>query len=848
MNRFIAVTTWSWSFWSTLPPLGPRALLAVAEVTTPTRGFSARAGVETWAYIVVAAELGSRIGRHRWWPQRADASTRLGLIAIHLLMGCASRRWSQLCLRILASAVGAGMFAKATGEVSSGRLDAIATALGAALGAVPPLGWRLLTARFAALSATIKLRVWISLAVLALVLLLVGIFMARRQIKARCSKRNTWFARRKRQSNEIKNDDGMVPKLLMQTTPSLYVEMCGGNHETAKKRWNRTLEWRAQHNADNVLSQRQPKYHAVKQLYPHYLHGKARDGEVIMFELVGSLDTSSLRNGSLTTDDAFRHFVFVHEFISHKFQGEDTRLVSVLDVGGLRFSQVDSTLLRLLSATSNVLDNLVPFRAVRIYIINAPSWFSTVWNGAIKRALPTSVRDKVQVLKSTKALASLLGIELPREYGGTLPLGQHDFELDLLETVCLLNNNKIPKQSEIKQSEILSVQIPSDDQASSQRQLPLSNNYDSDTRSPSGFVSRLLPWRRRQGKVAHLGRDSDFYYDAVHKRWVFPGDEARRDEDSDDEDDKALVAAIRAATLHRAGALTEDDDEEDTAGLRRWLQLAAMLTRGARGVLVTSIPVWILAPASRGGVGLKIPRAAFCQMAAMLIVAILAGRTSDALAHMPQRAPLRAFRVAAGSCLLLTAAAPVTVPGLGGQTSDGMLPRDSAAVAIVATAVLATLAVAATLAVNAADASLTVARRSPIPILSLFADIAGPLLALKLLRPALDQPNTASYPFDASLGLTAAAAAYALLYLVSLSVYRQVVGDVRGTTDNVNGTTTPGSSNGLCAAFLELPARDLGRCVDDFFEDPTEIDENNGQHNDDDNTTTYASKNSQISV
>ena len=53
--------------------------------------------------------------------------------------------------------------------------------------------------------------------------------------------------------------------------------------------------------------------------------------------------------------------------------------MTVIDVKGLRFSEVNSFLLRLISTASDVLNNLAPFRVVRIVVVHAPSWIGAAY-------------------------------------------------------------------------------------------------------------------------------------------------------------------------------------------------------------------------------------------------------------------------------------------------------------------------------------------------------------------------------------------------------------------------------------------------------------------------------------
>ena len=80
--------------------------------------------------------------------------------------------------------------------------------------------------------------------------------------------------------------------------------------------------------------------------------------------------------------------------MSRRYDGEETRLVTVMDIGSIRFAEVNGRFPKLVSNASDVLNNLAPFRVQRIVIVNAPSWIGAAWP-AIRRVMPAAVRDKV---------------------------------------------------------------------------------------------------------------------------------------------------------------------------------------------------------------------------------------------------------------------------------------------------------------------------------------------------------------------------------------------------------------------------------------------------------------------
>lgn len=203
------------------------------------------------------------------------------------------------------------------------------------------------------------------------------------------SVRRTWKAEVNK-SPLVKSTLGLAREKSSCPPPKLYVTACG-SAAAASKRWQRTLEWRRAQGVDGILDEPLPDFAAIKATYPHYLHGRTADGSVVFVEALGLLDTSLLPARA----NVARHFAFVHEFVSRKYDGEETTLVSVLDVSGLEWNRLFSAkALELLMTAASVQEHLVPFRIRAILVANAPSWFGAAFR---LLPLPKALRDKVRV-------------------------------------------------------------------------------------------------------------------------------------------------------------------------------------------------------------------------------------------------------------------------------------------------------------------------------------------------------------------------------------------------------------------------------------------------------------------
>lgn len=218
--------------------------------------------------------------------------------------------------------------------------------------------------------------------------------------------------------------------------PDTFMLMCKGNEQKARKAYARTLMWREENRIDEILSVPQPTFYQILELYPHAIHGKTRDGCVVVYEKLGMAKPIQLREQGISPENLVEHFVLRNEFVlqrcgasTHENREVDnlprTRIVSILDVKGIAVADITTDVLAFLRISGQVVDNHYPGLVAKLIVCNAPSWFWTVW-GMIARVLPESTRESIQIIGDTSALDQYIDKAMrPEEYGGTdVPLGQ----------------------------------------------------------------------------------------------------------------------------------------------------------------------------------------------------------------------------------------------------------------------------------------------------------------------------------------------------------------------------------------------------------------------------------------
>jgi hypothetical protein len=257
-----------------------------------------------------------------------------------------------------------------------------------------------------------------------------------------------------RSTEEVDGADNVEP------SPQ-YLKAFPGNLAGAKKAYAKRLEWRRKFDVDNLLERPQRNVDHILKCYPHGLHGRSKDGCLVVYELIGQGNSRELVAGGVTPDDLLWHFNFRNEFIFKHLrtynhngvlsgvpssgpegsQDEGVsveRLMTVIDVKGIKISDISSDVLSFMQKSSEVIDAYYPPGMVaRLVICNAPIWFSSAW-GMIAKVLPESVNKKVITVGRLSDLDKFIDpSQRPVSYGGTdpNPLGQSPDHLSFMRAI-----------------------------------------------------------------------------------------------------------------------------------------------------------------------------------------------------------------------------------------------------------------------------------------------------------------------------------------------------------------------------------------------------------------------------
>jgi CRAL/TRIO domain len=200
--------------------------------------------------------------------------------------------------------------------------------------------------------------------------------------------------------------------------PARFLRMQKGNRHKAKHALDATLEWRASHQVDTILSRPHCKFDLCKVIFPHYFGGRDPTGHVIFVQRPGKICMHTAKLNNVTTDDLLMHYVYILEYCWNVIEPiPDQTMTSVIDLGGLNLRSVRE-MFHFVHEFVNMMSLHYPQRSYKTLLVNSPRWFGATYR-LIAPILRESTRNKIQILSGGKAqreaLEKYLGDLAPKE-------------------------------------------------------------------------------------------------------------------------------------------------------------------------------------------------------------------------------------------------------------------------------------------------------------------------------------------------------------------------------------------------------------------------------------------------
>ncbi|KAK4224566.1 putative sec14 cytosolic factor protein [Podospora fimiseda] len=187
-------------------------------------------------------------------------------------------------------------------------------------------------------------------------------------------------------------------------------------------------KWRKETNLDDTVpSWEYPEKEEIFKYYPQYYHKTDKDGRPVYIEQLGGIDLSAMYKIT-TADRMLTNLAVEYERLADPRLPACSRKAgtlletccTVMDLKGVGLTKAPQVF-GYVKQASGLSQNYYPERLGRLYLINAPWGFSTVWN-VVKAWLDPVTVEKIHVLGGSyqKELLSQVPTEnLPKQFGGT---------------------------------------------------------------------------------------------------------------------------------------------------------------------------------------------------------------------------------------------------------------------------------------------------------------------------------------------------------------------------------------------------------------------------------------------
>ncbi|KAM5445949.1 cytosolic factor, phosphatidylinositol/phosphatidylcholine transfer protein [Microsporum audouinii] len=199
------------------------------------------------------------------------------------------------------------------------------------------------------------------------------------------------------------------------------------NVEASKAMFLASEKWRAEFKTDTLVADFDySEKEKMFEFYPQYYHKTDKDGRPVYIEQFGKIDLTAMYKIT-TSDRMLKHLVCEYEKLA------DNRLpacarksghlletcCTIMDMKGVGISNA-SSVIGYVRQASAISQNYYPERLGKLYIINAPWGFSTVF-GMVKGFLDPVTVKKIHVFGSgyeSELLSQVPAENLPVQFGG----------------------------------------------------------------------------------------------------------------------------------------------------------------------------------------------------------------------------------------------------------------------------------------------------------------------------------------------------------------------------------------------------------------------------------------------
>lgn len=486
--------------------------------------------------------------------------------------------------------------------------------------------------------------------------------------------------------------------------PQNYIDFCKGDREKALKKWKKTQEWRKDKDVWEIHRHPHTLFSRIKEAYPHIIHGHSKTGQVVVYEHPGRMNLKQLFRSGCKVSDMLEHLTFFLEYVGNcvgsrsqlrELNGADSGTYSfsswgtmvVMDIQGCSLTSLTGDVMSYLSQSSALQTDHYPNVLKRVFVVNCPFFVAGAWS-MIKGIVPESVH--VEILSSSNALEAMRKYidddQIPPEYGGSSPyaLGEHPYEVGLNDLVKKAGESQCDdtKAPTLASEPILDSSFsfdhgerrrvndePKTGTKDERKFSEMSKSNESSLISPN-----IRPLRRRLSSRDERSEesilDSSFSFDHSERRRIY--DEPKMGKNYEREVSKmvrpknsSLISpsvlplrrrlSSRDEIIDESSPFTDDFDIRDTSSgsdgkILFMVSILYISWCAVQGVMETTIPLWLLSPAMLGGLGYTPSRSGMALFStSMVLLWLTRTKVARVVSHIPNKDPMRAFRIAVGS-------------------------------------------------------------------------------------------------------------------------------------------------------------------------------------------------------
>lgn len=198
--------------------------------------------------------------------------------------------------------------------------------------------------------------------------------------------------------------------------------------ELAKQMFLETEKWRAETKLDEILpTWDYPEKPEISKYYKQFYHKIDNDGRPVYIETLGGIDLNAMYKIS-TADRMLTNLAVEYERVADPRLPACSRKAghlletccTIMDLKGVTLTKVPQVYSYVRQA-SVISQNYYPERLGKLFLINAPWGFSTVWS-VVKAWLDPVTVKKINILGSgyqSELLKHIPAENIPKEFGGT---------------------------------------------------------------------------------------------------------------------------------------------------------------------------------------------------------------------------------------------------------------------------------------------------------------------------------------------------------------------------------------------------------------------------------------------